>query len=550
MAVTPIIALTRRQIYDEIWETSVAGMAKKYDMPYGLLMKQIKTAQIPIPPSGYWTQLSFGKQVTKPELPEPFDELITISTTHKTIRKEKVRQTSPKPKADDAPLPPVNNNIEKKTPTSTLAQSPSPVADVSEGQGEESVEPETIVEYGQKYNIYNRETLYKEVWAAPTTEVAIRYRVSDVAIHNVCKALDIPNPPRGYWAKLRAGKPVTVIPLPKSNKPTTTKGIQTGTSYQPQVEEGEKLAFLSEEERSVVMTVASQILMPDEDARMHAKIIAHRKVVAEWRKDQRHNESRSWNRRNADPVPFMAQSIAVDTLPRACRIIDALIKAMEPLGCSLTADLGFMVNGETVSLSFSESQDKVAHIPTKEENMQLLRYEEERKRHSWASKPQIRKYDHPYNGKLTITVDMRKSYRDCKSYVVEERLGDIMIELYEASEEHKKARAAREEAERKHREEEERKEARRKRYNTEVDRTLALTSLAEDYDTACKIRQYIAVVEASGPLSPEKEKWVEWAKEKADWYDPTIARDDDYFGKREHSKPEEKKKLDHIGYWW
>jgi len=87
--------------------------------------------------------------------------------------------------------------------------------------------------------------------------------------------------------------------------------------------------------------------------------------------------------------------------------------------------IGFTIHNE------DRYTDKVAQTPTKEENMQLLRYEEERKRHSWASKPQIRKYDYVYNEKLTLIVDTQKSFRDCKSYVVEERLGDIMIQIYE-----------------------------------------------------------------------------------------------------------------------
>jgi len=181
---------------------------------------------------------------------------------------------------------------------------------------------------------------------------------------------------------------------------------------------------------------------------------------------------------------------------------------------------------------------------------QLLKYEEERKRYSWASKPQIRKYDHVFNGRLSLTVNGQKSFRDCKSYVLEDRLGDIMIELYEAAEEIKKAHEAREEAERKRQEEERRKEERRKRYNVEVDRTLALTNLAKDYDTACKIRRYIAVVEASGTPDEKTAEWIEWAKAKADWYDPTVAREDEFFGKREHEKGAEKKKLEHKGYWW
>ena len=74
--------------------------------------------------------------------------------------------------------------------------------------------PETIEKFGQAYNVYHRETLYQEVWAMPVTEVAKRYKVSDAAIHKVCKSLDIPTPPQGYWAKLRAGKPVKKLPLP------------------------------------------------------------------------------------------------------------------------------------------------------------------------------------------------------------------------------------------------------------------------------------------------------------------------------------------------
>ena len=90
--------------------------------------------------------------------------------------------------------------------------------------------PETIEKFGQAYNVYHRETLYQEVWTMPVTEVAKRYKVSDVAIHKVCKSLDIPTPPQGYWAKLRAGKPVKKLPLPPG-KEQTKLGIQTGISH-------------------------------------------------------------------------------------------------------------------------------------------------------------------------------------------------------------------------------------------------------------------------------------------------------------------------------
>jgi hypothetical protein len=59
---------------------------------------------------------------------------------------------------------------------------------------------------------YQRETLYNEVWLRPAIEVAKKYGVSDVALGKTCKKLLIPVPGRGYWEKLRAGKPVPQRP--------------------------------------------------------------------------------------------------------------------------------------------------------------------------------------------------------------------------------------------------------------------------------------------------------------------------------------------------
>jgi len=60
---------------------------------------------------------------------------------------------------------------------------------------------------------YNRVRLYEEVWAEPTQKVAKLYGVSDVAIAKACTLLDIPKPPRGYWAKKAAGRKLPIRPL-------------------------------------------------------------------------------------------------------------------------------------------------------------------------------------------------------------------------------------------------------------------------------------------------------------------------------------------------
>jgi hypothetical protein len=59
-----------------------------------------------------------------------------------------------------------------------------------------------------------REELYQQVWAEPMIKVAARYEVSSNYLARVCEYLNVPRPPRGFWAKLTAGKAPERPPLP------------------------------------------------------------------------------------------------------------------------------------------------------------------------------------------------------------------------------------------------------------------------------------------------------------------------------------------------
>lgn len=555
------IKMPREQLYGEIWEISVMGVARKYNLPYVHLLQVCKEADIPIPPPGYWTKISFSKPVTKIPLPSADTDILTLSNvkasrTAKRKSVEKRQEFSQKIEtAASISLPVVAvPEIHKIEQPRTVSNLENELPDTEQAMNEEQKSKEavrTYTQYGRTYNIYEREILYEEVWEKPVIAVAKKYGVSDVTIHKICKSLDIPTPPHGYWAKVYAGKAVTKIPLPESDKPSQKSGIRTDLEAKQKIEIG-ALEFLDEEEKSMIFVIANQIQLPDKKAKMHHQIIEHRRLLAEWSKNNRRADgSYRGSRHSRGLAPFLADSVSEETLHRVFHMLDALIHAMEPLGCSLTNDLQFVVRGETVPLIITESMDKVSHINTKEENMQLLKYEEDRKRHSYASRPNIRKYDYIYNGRLSITVYKLKSYRDCKTYVLEDRLGDILIQMYGASNLLRKEREKREEAERKRKEEERLREEYRNNYNDEVDRIIALTNLAEDYDTAYMIRQYISAVETSKVLDEKTLAWIEWAKAKADWFDPIIAREDEVLGIREHKKSSDQKKLKHTGYsWW
>src|SRR3990167_9667185 len=56
--------------------------------------------------------------------------------------------------------------------------------------------------------------LYEKVWATPMTQLAAEFGISDVGLAKACRRHAVPAPPRGYWAKLRAGQKPAQIPLP------------------------------------------------------------------------------------------------------------------------------------------------------------------------------------------------------------------------------------------------------------------------------------------------------------------------------------------------
>lgn len=59
----------------------------------------------------------------------------------------------------------------------------------------------------------SRQALYEMIWKEPISKVSPGLGISDVGLSKICRKHGIPRPPRGYWAKLAAGKPVIKAPL-------------------------------------------------------------------------------------------------------------------------------------------------------------------------------------------------------------------------------------------------------------------------------------------------------------------------------------------------
>ena len=112
---------------------------------------------------------------------------------------------------------------------------------------------------------------------------------------------------------------------------------------------------------------------------------------------------------------------------------------------------------------------------------------------------------------------------------IEERIPDIILRLEqraqkhkESSEYHARMRAEREEADRIVREKQERKEK-------ELADFKKLLNDAKRWKESMVIREYIQAIESGSvdTISEDRRAWIEWAKKKADWYDPTKKLEDE-----------------------
>lgn len=75
-----------------------------------------------------------------------------------------------------------------------------------------------------------RAQLYELVWSAPLSERALQLPLSLPTLKNACTKFEIPVPPRGYWAKLKAGKPTGRAAL-QPRAPGMSDEIHLGDRY-------------------------------------------------------------------------------------------------------------------------------------------------------------------------------------------------------------------------------------------------------------------------------------------------------------------------------
>lgn len=185
-----------------------------------------------------------------------------------------------------------------------------------------------------------REELYALVWSQPMRTVAKSMGISDVALAKQCKKANIPVPPRGWWAKKEAGKPVKVQPLPSAPfvmgnyfpaMDGQTEGINGAGSGGERGEDGETpsppvfrdMAVVSQEIRAAVRTIKVPSTLTD----------PHPIVVRLLKQDEERKSNQSSSGYLSD---YYGPKFIKPIQQRRLRILSAILIELERLGCRIS----------------------------------------------------------------------------------------------------------------------------------------------------------------------------------------------------------------------
>lgn len=176
----------------------------------------------------------------------------------------------------------------------------------------------------------------------------------------ICDRLDVPYPPRGYWAKKEAGKPVVEFRLPPKKA-----GIAASVDIRPSPPKVPTAAPAAEL-KSAALAEMPPVTAIDEHPRLHRRV---REWIKDHEREQKRRKSRSGGRSN-DLWSWGPKPLAdlTDRDMARLRITSALLTTVEGAGGStksahITGRLTFVVAGHDVEVRLAEKMRRPIRAP-------------------------------------------------------------------------------------------------------------------------------------------------------------------------------------------
>ncbi len=354
---------------------------------------------------------------------------------------------------------------------------------------------------------FSRETLYELVWSKSLAAISREYNISYQCLREVCQEMVIPLPPNGYWSKLQFGKTVE-----KDELWNAPKALQEISLWLRTDEEGvEYLSKKTSEKNKIKIETATKIKLPKKGAQVPAQYSNLVAITKEYY-SQKRNSWKDWdytNRRKSFEI-----SVSQPLLKRAFHFLELFLQAIDQCGHKILLkghNTYIVVFGEEMEICIVEKNNRIKIENSKWGETKLvpngklcLRYRKPYTTRDWS--------DTSYTLIEDKIVDIIASFEHIANTDIADR-----IELHKHWAEQDAIR--------------EKQKAIQARKEKELEDFKAMFQFSKRYQEANDLRNYINTFEQhakdTNTLTEEKQDWIQWARQKADWYDPFINSEDE-----------------------
>ncbi len=349
----------------------------------------------------------------------------------------------------------------------------------------------------------NRQQLYALVWSTPMTTLSKRYDTTDTKLRTICKNMNVPIPKSGYWQRLKYGKQVEILDLPPENSINTLSSIDLFPKNDTKIDRLQQIKEDIEKNCKQYLNVKRKLVDPDE-------------IIVEVKKDLDRRTPSHFGREKgyiSNHSHLAKVFVTPKNLMKALRILDAFIKLVRSRNHEI------LLNGWSYEIIVGDDRYEFG-IREKQ-----LRGE---------SKVPGYEFDYKATGLLVLSTGRfwrKREYTDGK-LPLEKQLSVIVANLeyqeelwQEEMAKHRADQAIVDEQRKVIQEEINRKETERLNFKE-------LLKKAKRWHKANILREFIDRFEEdclrNNTLSEEQKEWIIWARDKADWFDPFIRKEDKF----------------------
>jgi len=358
-----------------------------------------------------------------------------------------------------------------------------------------------------------REELFEKVWAQATMKVAKELGISDVGLAKICKKLNVPRPPQGYWARKNRPKPPALKPTKGITEHVISKWVE------PELELTNQQKTKREEMINQEKLPENFLQVTEDDKELHPLALRTQEQLLK-AATKKNITDESWVKGGTSCLDIRVSPALIH---RAIQFMNALLLGMEERKMKVAIQKGqtwITVLGEKFSLCLEETSRRIDHEPTAKEL-------KEKKENPWI---RFEKYNYLPSSKLSLKIGKnsyghRRSWSDGKKQRIEDCLNAIIVGLIDLAFAEKSRRAEKERRELERREYEKLRYEKQEAIRKEKKRLEELESNAENWHRSQKLRQYIeALCQHPNILQKEEaediKRWREWATQQADRLDP------------------------------